>query len=295
MNLGRAKSILIIAFAGLNLFLGYHLFWPDVGRLTRVAVTAEELSITETMLNENNFFLRTTIDRSARVSDFLSVTPDRNLQGEILQSFIKKGARVVESDGTTAYRTDEETSLVYTSGLIRVIYEPGVLLVEGTAGLEEQQIREHVEEFLNDAGLIPEGIVYDYMEKSDAGYLTLHYYQAYEDKPIYASQLAVTIESDRVSTVQIYWLQPVERVTSREIEVTPATEALAKLVDELGPSSSPRDITALDLGYFSGEYDAEKWEMPPVWRIVLDGKEHYYINAFTGNIEQDSVIPEQLP
>jgi len=45
MNLGRAKSILIIAFVGLNIFLGYYLFWPDFGRLTQVAITAEELTI----------------------------------------------------------------------------------------------------------------------------------------------------------------------------------------------------------------------------------------------------------
>ncbi|MDZ4133647.1 MAG: hypothetical protein U1E11_10990, partial [Dethiobacteria bacterium] len=71
MNLGRAKLILIVAFFGLNLFLGYQLFWPDFGRLTRVAVTTEELRIAEGMLNKSNYFLAASLDRSVQTIDFL--------------------------------------------------------------------------------------------------------------------------------------------------------------------------------------------------------------------------------
>jgi hypothetical protein len=53
-------------------------------------------------------------------------------------------------------------------------------------------------------------------------------------------------------------------------------------------------ITSITLGYFSGEIDAEKWEISPVWRIVMQNEQVYYINAFTGNLEQDSIIPDQL-
>jgi len=84
-------------------------------------------------------------------------------------------------------------------------------------------------------------------------------------------------------------------VPARETEVISPTEALTNLVKELGPSDEPRQIIQVNLGYFSGEYDAEKWEMPPVWRVVLDDEQYYYVNAFTGNLEQDIIIPRQLP
>ncbi len=295
MNLGRAKSILIIAFAGLNLFLGYYLFWPDFGRLTRVSVTAEDLRATEVLLNENNYFLQTSLDRSVQVSDFLIVTPARSFQGEILQDFIKKGARVTESEHATAYRAKEETAVVYSSGLIRVIYEPGVILAEDFPGLEERRLREIVETFLTEEQLMPEGIAFDYIEKSEAGYITLYYHQTYKEMPIYAGQLQVFIDSDQLTRIELYWLEPVERLPLREMEVISAAEALKNLVDQLGASPEPRDIKDIELGYFSGEYDAEKWEMPPVWRIMLNSNEYHYINAFTGNIEQETVIPEQIP
>ncbi len=295
MNLGRAKSILIIAFAGLNLFLGYHLFWPDFGRMTRVAVTAEDLQATEVMLSENNYFLQTTLSRSVHVSDFLTVEPARSFQGEVLQEFIKKGAHVVESDNATAYRADNETAVVYSSGLIRVIYEPGVRLVEDAAGIEAHRLTELVDNFIEEEKLMPEGAVFDYMEKSDAGFINFNYYQVYQEMPIYAGQLKVILEAGEVNIIEIYWLNPVDRLPLREMKVISAAEALQNLVDRLGPSPVPRDIEAIKLGYFSGEYDAEKWEIPPVWRIELDGNDRHYINAFTGNIEQDTIIPEQLP
>ncbi len=295
MNLGRAKSILIIAFAGLNLFLGYHLFWPDFGRLTRVSVTTEDLRTTEVLLNENNYFLQATLDRSVQISDFLIVAPARSFQGEILQNFIKKGAQVTESEHATAYRAEKETAVVYSSGLIRVIYEPGVILAEDSLSLEERRLKELVEKFLVEEQLMPEGIAFDYMEKSDAGHITLYYYQTYKEMPIYAGQLQVFIDSDKVTRIELYWLELFERLPLREMEVISATEALKNLVDQLGASPEPRDIKEIELGYFSGEYDAEKWEMPPVWRIRLCLNEYHYINAFTGNIEQETVIPEQVP
>lgn len=295
MNLGRAKSILIIAFAGLNLFLGYHLFWPDFGRLTGVSVTAEDLRAIEVLLNDNNYFLQTNLDRSVQVSDFLIVTPARSFQGAILQDFIKKGARVTESEHATAYRAEEETAVVYSSGLIRIIYEPGVVLAEGSQDLEERRLKEIVGTFLTEEQLMPEGIVFDYKEKSEAGYITLYYHQTYKEMPIYAGQLQVFIDSDQLTRIELYWLEPVERLPLREMEVISSAEALKNLVDQLGASPEPRDIKGIELGYFSGEYDAEKWEMPPVWRIMLDSNEHHYINAFTGTIEQETVMPEQMP
>ncbi len=290
MNLGRAKSILIIAFAGLNLFLGYHLFWPDFGRLTKVAVTAEELRATEALLEDNNYFLDAALDRSVRASDFLTVSPALDFQGRLLQYFIEKGAWVSDSENTTNFQTERETIIIHSNGLMRVVYNPGVLLAENAINLDERELRALIKAFLENEKLMPEGITFDYMERSEEGRMIFHHYQLLGNIPIYASQLKVVVESDHIELIEIFWLEPVERIPAREMEVISATQALNNLVHELGPSFDQQGIDQVELGYFSGEYDAEKWEVPPVWRVTLDGKKHYYINAFTGNIEQDSVI-----
>ncbi|MGM0688592.1 MAG: two-component system regulatory protein YycI [Bacillota bacterium] len=289
MNLGRAKSILIIAFAGLNIFLGYYLFWPDFGRLTKVAITAEDLQITESMLSDSNYILEVSLDRSARVSDFITVSMAMDFQRKILQHFIEKGASASESGNTSNFQAEGETAIIYSNGLIQIVYDPGIFLAEDAVKLEEREIKRMIKQFLENEKLLPDGIHFDYMELIEDG-VNFYYYQILEDAPIYASQLKVVLESDYIKLVEIYWLSPTKRTPPREMEVISATKALTNMINELGPSPEPRQIQHIELGYYSGEYDAEKWEIPPVWRIALDGKEYYYINAFTGNLEHNSVI-----
>ena len=295
MNLGRAKSILIIAFTGLNIFLGYHLFWPDFGRLTTVAVTAEDIQETEAFLNENNYFLATPLDRSVKVGDFLTVAPAVSFQGDILQLFIKKGARIVEAENATAYEVDNKTAYVYPGGLIRITFEPALKFSDNGNELDEQQLKDKLESFINEELKMPEGIAYDRMEITDSEKIVLKYHRSFEETPVFASNLQAYLESGDLDLIEIFWLDPVERVPPREMEVISATDALTNLVDLLGPSDEPLDIKDIELGYFSAEYEAEKWEIPPVWRIQLGENTYHYVNAFTGNIEQDTFMPEQLP
>jgi regulatory protein YycI of two-component signal transduction system YycFG len=295
MNLGRAKLILIIAFFGLNLFLGYQLFWPDFGRLTRVAVTTEELRIAEGMLNKSNYYLATSLDRSVQTIDFLAVSPSAEFQNLIRELYTAEEALVNETEEAVLYSVPGELAAVNSNGLIQIIYTPGVSLRAGFSELELREQRSAVESFLNERKLFPKNAVFNLAEATEGGQIIFHYHQVLDDIPVYAGQLRIFVNAERVEAVEIYWLEPIERVPARETEVISPTEALTNLVKELGPSIDPRQIIQVDLGYFSGEYDAEKWEMPPVWRVVLDGDQYYYVNAFTGNLEQDIIIPRQLP
>lgn len=295
MNLGRAKLILIIAFFGLNLFLGYQLFWPDFGRLTRVAVTTEELRIAEGMLNKNNYFLAASLDRSVQTIDFLAVSPSAEFQQLIRELYITEDALVNETEEAVIFSLPGELAVINSSGLIQFIYSPGVSLRSGFAELELREQRNTLEAFLNAEKIFPENAVFNQVEATESGQNIFHYYQVLDEMPVYAGQLRIFVKAELVEAVEIYWLDPVERVPARETEVISPTEALTNLVKELGPSIEPRQVVQVDLGYFSGEYDAEKWEMPPVWRVVLDDNQYYYVNAFTGNLEQDIIIPRQLP
>jgi hypothetical protein len=116
MNLGRAKIILIVAFAALNLFLGYQLFWPDFGRLTRVAVSAEELQLTEKGLKENNYILQTSINRSVQTSDFLTVSPSLAVQRSVLLKFLREGAQIFQAETINYYSIEGEIAEIHSSG-----------------------------------------------------------------------------------------------------------------------------------------------------------------------------------
>ncbi len=295
MNLERAKLILIIAFAGLNLFLAYHLFWPDFGRLTRIAVSDEEVNQLESLLNENNYFLETSLDRSMRTGAFITVSTSLNYQRSLLLRLLREGAQFSHSDQANFYRKDEITAIIHPTGLIRIVYTPPQQIVEDSTTADRRELRNQVEQYLRNEQFMPDGAVFDYLEQNDKGDLIFHYYQVLEEAPVFAGHFKVTLAGDRLKSMDIYWLTPLEREPAREMEVITAPEALTNFIHDVGPSREPQQITAVKLGYFSGEYDAEKWEIPPVWRIVLQNGKIYYINAFTGNLEQESVIPDQLP
>jgi regulatory protein YycI of two-component signal transduction system YycFG len=293
MNLGRAKIILIIAFAALNLFLGYHLFWPDFGRLTRVAVSAEELRLTEQLLAENNYQLEAPINRAVQTIDFLTVSQSLAVQRAVLLRFLRQGARISQAEEANYYYIEGETAIIHASGLITIRYNPPILLGENLYSREQREIRNLVDSFLAANQLDLDGLNFDYLEKDDPSTIVVYYNQIIDGALVFAGQLKVTIVDDKIQSVDLYWLEPAERDPAREIRVISAAEALSNLVFELGPAAEQRMINKVELGYYSGDYDAEKWEIPPVWRILINGQ-HYYINAFTGNLEQEIIIPEQL-
>lgn len=294
MNLGRAKLILIFAFIGLNLFLAYHLFWPDFGRLTNVAVTAEDLGAMESMLAEYNYILGTTVERSIKTSDFIIVSSDQVFLKTLLERYLRQGARFDRTEDTTYYHLEDETVTVYANGLIHVHFREGAYPLDIPSGSDERTLRNAVKEFLSAHAFLPEGINYDYLEKYGDGEFILYYHRVYNDMPVYSSRFKVIITDSEVEALEIYWLEPTERYPARNITVISAADALQGLIRTIGPSAEKRQIEQIELGFFSGEYDAEKWEIPPVWRIRFDDRSHFYINAFTGNIEQDSVIPDQI-
>lgn len=294
MNLGRAKSILIIAFTGLNLFLAYYLFWPDFGRLTQVAITAEEANITEALLKENNYYLEVPLERAVQTSNFLSVSPGLEFQQGIRQRLIDQDASAFEVDGSIYYESENEIAVFKPTGLTRISFDPGIRLTDNSAQLELRELKNILSQFLQERGLVPEGIQFDYLSYVEPDQVVLHYYQVIDEMPVFSGQFKVLMQSDHIMEVEVYWLNPLDRIPARNMEVISIAEALTNLVRMLGPCEDSCHIVRIDLGYFSGEYDAEKWEIPPVWRIFLENQQYYYINAFTGNLEQD-IIAEQLP
>lgn len=287
MNLGRAKTIFIFAFLGLNLFLGYHLYRVEAFNLARVAVTVEELKKTEEQLNRQNYYISTAIDRTVRTSAFLTVSPEPDLQADILEQIAGPSAKFTETEQLLFYQGQGVEMIVHPGGLTEVVYEPGAFLAEGCSVMEERKLLLLVEKFLQQRGLKPEHAHFDFVDRGAGSRLTVHYYQSCHGTPLFAGYLKVVLEGDLVIAVELYWLELAVWPLEREMEVIPATDALLRLVEALGPSPLPRHIVKADLGFFSRDYNAEKWEVPPVWRFVTDGGDPYYVNAFTGNLEMD--------
>ena len=125
-----------------------------------------------------------------------------------------------------------------------------------------------------------------------AGRANYYLYTNLEGSGLYSSFVRATINEGCLVSIEYFWLNILKRPQEHLIGMITSAEAVQKLVKELGFSAGPRRITGLDLGFYSPEYEAEQWDVPPVWRIIIDHRQIYYINAFTGYLEHDLNINE---
>lgn len=287
MNIGRAKTILIYAFLGLNLFLCYHLFGGELRRLARVAVSSGDLRYVENRLGEYGYTLETKVDRRIRKSAFLTVAPSREVEPLLRSHFQAAAAPSMEPEGERLYEGKGVRIKFYPGGLARVEYTPPVEFLEDAVPAEKEDLVSAFERFVRDKGPAFPAIRYDFTGRSDNRTI-LHYVQTFEGRPLYSGYLDAILEHNTLVALEIYWLEPEASFQEREMEVIPVTEALQRLIELLGPSPRPCRIIKADLGFYSRNFDAEEWEVPPVWRFLFENGESYFINAFTGNLELET-------
>lgn len=111
--------------------------------------------------------------------------------------------------------------------------------------------------------------------------------------PLYGSYLQVTMAGAPDGTPfepghwEWRWFRPLGPVGDPRPTV-PAQTALLRLAGHLESiGASGGTITAVTLGYYTGQYEAETWEVPPVWRLELADGRYFYVNALTGELEAD--------
>ena len=125
--------------------------------------------------------------------------------------------------------------------------------------------------------------IYDYVQEGQKGPV-LNFRQEYDSFPLYAGYLQLFMHGHKPEECYLYCLEPIGFAEQKREAIPPST-ALLRLIEAYKGGVRQARIIDFSLGYYSQEYDAERWEIPPVWRIRLDNGEVYYINAFTGNLE----------
>ena len=127
-------------------------------------------------------------------------------------------------------------------------------------------------------------LIYDYSQKY-TNETVINFRQEYEGLPLFAGYLQILMRGVTPAALYFYRLEPVG-LAEQIREIIPPSTALLRFTETYREKNEKAGIIEFSLGFYSQEYDAERWEIPPVWRIRLDNGEIYYINAFTGILEQ---------
>lgn len=123
------------------------------------------------------------------------------------------------------------------------------------------------------------------------GYGTVTWRYSIDGLPLYGSNMRLILapsadnESFRIGQWDRRWLRLLGPAGDPRPPV-PAQTALLRLAGHLESIDDPGGIiTAVTLGYYTGEYRADAWEVPPVWRLDLADGRFFYVNALTGQLE----------
>lgn len=281
MDLSRAKTILIIAFLTLNLFLGYRLWMSPPSLRSSGVLTSEDADRAREALQKAGFEVIAAIPRQIPRLSLLHVSRLPQQGPSLANSFF--------GEDVTGSPT-ESGSMLYTKGLETVEVASNGQAVFGTGPAGNQVVdetRQGAERFFRQRNLWQDDLKFDQVISLGAKGSQIRFVQTYQGFPLFFCAAEVIFGEERVVEARLYRVAPLGFRNS-EISVISAAEAIETFL-ELKPDFPDKRITDISLGYFSADYDAELWDIVPVWRIAaLDGTV-FYVNAFTGEAETSTM------
>jgi regulatory protein YycI of two-component signal transduction system YycFG len=281
MDLSRAKTILIIAFLALNAFLCLRLWQSPQYLRVRGGLTAAEAEQVKNVLQEAGFELQAAVPRQTPRMSLLHVSrPPGDGESWASRFWPDGGVQKVSSPpGELHYVRGQQRLVIDAGGLLtfhRAVVGPAVPLEEG---------RLLSDRFLREYGILEDSLKFDlsFTEKEAYVYRYLFTYRGF---PLFNSFTDVLIYPEGIGEVRVYRMEPL-RFSGKEIQVISAAVAVRTLLEHKNKFQAKK-IVDISLGYYSQVYNAERWEIAPVWRFAASDGTAFYVNAFSGEAEPDS-------
>ena|GEM_PF-451349 len=303
MNLSRAKTVLILSFLILNIFLAYQL-WQDRGHGGFASFGQQEESMRLELAMQNaGLSMPINLPKGARSLAYMLVEPrvsnPMELIGELWE--VLEGAKTplpsvvsTEDEGSGGETETEELFADYffgkhrlnfrQNGIFSLYLDYSIRAKEGRDGVDntEEEIQE-IMALISRLSFL-DGSVMDYSLSEGKG-TSVFLRQEYQNYPLYTRHAYAFAPAVGETLMIRFFRLDILGFAEQEREIISPTTALLRFLERYEGYDGPMSILEFSLGYYTQEYDAQRWEIPPVWRIRLNNGELYYINAFTGNPE----------
>lgn len=299
MDWPKARGILLIAFALVNLVLAYSI-WGPTGLFPEMAGPPHQQQVQQirATLAERGFELAAAVPTTPGPLPFLRVEYSPTVEypkvfdepsGGTIIAQEKPKPRAFEGWGAHPEPTIDMATQA-------IVYYP---LASGSAArqlrLEDQgSVVREVHDYLRMERLLPTGAQYaGIYPKAADGRLVVEYVPMFQQYPVYSGYVRAEVSARGVETVTHFWVRPQRFKEGSAKAVRPAAEALLRLVGHLERTDDRRRvITDIRLGYYAGRGLTalqsgviNGWDTVPVWRIGLASGEIFFVNAFNGELE----------
>ncbi|MBS4021153.1 MAG: two-component system regulatory protein YycI [Dethiobacter sp.] len=281
MDLSRAKTILIVSFLLLNIFLGLRLYHSPQYVRVRGGITGDEADLAREVLQNAGYEVSTVVPRQTPRLSLLHVSRPPVSGPFWSEKFWgdKGEITAVLQEGTLTLRKGGETVQISPGGMV-VYLRPGA----GEAAGEDGRV--NADRFLRERNLLEDNLKFDLaIAAEDAAYL-YRYLQTYRGFPLFSGYIDIRTSPEGIREARIYSILPIG-FSEKELRVISAAAAVNTLVKQPGAFIAKK-IVDISLGYYSQHYDAERWEIAPVWRFAASDGSVFYVNAFTGEAEAEN-------
>lgn len=303
MNWRLARTLLIAAFAFVDAFLVSQLLPARLDPTVRRLADPVKLQMVEGELGGRGIRLAVTIPRRMDPRPFWRFAPSASSPEALARAWAGDAlgetvAPPAPSDGQGSAapvwkvrEPDERAGWIRVGrdGRVRWWRAASVSpLPDGqAAGLDEEAARRVATAFLNERGWLPEAARFDSVRRARGSGWVVRFIGAdlgpdeANRARNFISWMEATVVDGEVRSVEAVWPRSLGR-DGPDKPILDAGEALRRVAEVV---SGPDVVRSIEIGYYGPSYDAERWSVPPVWKIGLESGQVFYVNAFTGQFE----------
>lgn len=284
MDWKKAIRILIISFVVLNIALLINLYIrkkPTAKQVTKNEAYDEIYDIEE-ILDSRDIKIETEVPQDGRCQCFLEVEHE-SIDKDLYENLFFGGE-------TPQIRQDPD-KITYIKGQRQLdIANNGVITYSNKSegqdvkrNITEDEAVESAAKFIKRHGGLPKdavlnNVVYD--EKT--GDYHVEFVREYDGFLLVNSYIKVIINSNQIKNFERCWLVPLNYHGEEKDVVSPFT-AILRAADE---KQGLKTIAFIKQGFYSKLYNANSWQMAPIWIIGFEDGKRYYVNSYTGQLER---------
>ncbi len=289
MNWGRFKNIAIICFIVLNIALG--ILISDKKDKT-YNIQDIQIERVKKIFEAQDLGLYTALPKSYYPMSMIKLKNIETSLTEISKDFFGTTNGIknnIDSEKIILYIDETSEVDVYKNGVVK--YKKNKVTA-GQNKYDKNQSRKIADKFIESLNFVRRKNYYNQAYTTNEGYV-VEYNSRYNNKTVFSNYIRVLVKNNEVveAVIQNY---EIEGYANEQREIYSADEALINLMYEVKHDyqSKQKDLHVMgfDIGYYINPKtldDITNIKAEPYYRVLINEKDIYYINAYTNEIVKE--------
>lgn len=279
MDWSKAKTILIVIFLILNIFLIINI----AGKESRVTVISQkDILEIQTILKNNGILLEASLPNEIKPKALLKVEDIVYDENNMVNKFIGENSVKSTNENSTVYIKDSKMlEINKNKSIIFTDSNPKDTLTD----ISKSNVKKYFEGYLRNRGINLKNVELASFSQTNEGY-KVKFVQVFDNNPIFVSYFDVNLTNAGITKLSGRWINPIGFIEASK-DIKSPTEILLMFAKDISNANTNNTvIKSMSLGYYSPIESLKNAtiSIAPVWEIQTNDKVYYY-NAYEGYLE----------